>query len=590
MKALGFVSTLVLGGALTYGALELGLLPNGGVEQAGSSASEEKKPLYWVAPMDPNYRRDAPGKSPMGMDLIPFYGDEGGAQMGAGTVSIAPEVVNNLGVRTGIAERGQLSTHIRTVGYLGYNEEQVVHVHPRVDGWIEKSFIKTNGDKVEQGEPLFDLYSPTLVNAQEEFVFALGRKDARMIKAGEERLQALQVPQSFIERLKKTRQVSQTVRFFAPRAGVVDNLSIQDGFYVTPAKTLMSIADLSELWLEAEVFERQASWVKVGQTVDAELDFLPGETFHSRVDFIYPTLDANTRTLKVRVRLDNPDGRLKPKMFAHIDINAARDSEALLVPKEAVIRGAKQNRVVLALGDGRFKSIAVDVGAFSDSQAEILSGLQVGDRVVTSAQFLLDSESSKTSDFKRMATQDVMSGMDMNSADQQTPPENVWVTASVNSIDISNGKLNVNHDAIPDWNWPEMTMDFFAAEWLDLEALPLDTKVQLEVVRESSSRYVISDFIEEVPISESQAEASSALPENVWVSASVNSIDPANAKLNVNHGAIPEWNWPEMTMDFYAAEWLDLDALPLDTPLQLEIIRENSTRYVVSDFLATDGQ
>ena len=496
MKGLAYVGTLVLGGALTYGALQMGWLPSASQASSSSASSTEKQPLYWVAPMDPNYRRDEPGKSPMGMDLIPFYGDEGGEKMGAGTVSVASEVVNNLGGRTGVAERGQLSTHIRTVGYLGYNEEQIVHVHPRVDGWIEKSFIKTNGDKVEQGAPLFDLYSPTLVNAQEEFVFALGRKDARMIKAGEERLQALQVPQSFIDRLKKTRQVSQTVRFFAPRSGVVDNLSIQDGFYVTPAKTLMSIADLSELWLEAEVFERQASWVKVGQSVSAELDFLPGERFQSQVDFIYPTLDPNTRTLKVRVRLDNPDGRLKPKMFAHIDIDAKRQGETLLVPKEAVIRGAKQNRVVLALGDGRFKSIAVEVGAFSDKQAEILSGLQVGDQVVTSAQFLLDSESSKTSDFKRMTSAEDMSDKEMSSEAAAAPPENVWVKASVNSIDPGNGKLNVNHAAIAEWNWPKMTMDFYAAEWLDLEALPLDVDLQLEIIRESSTRYVVSDFLE----------------------------------------------------------------------------------------------
>lgn len=496
MKALGYMGALVLGGVLTYGVLEIGLLPNTGSDQGtGVAVSDEKQPLYWVAPMDPNYRRDGPGKSPMGMDLIPFYGDEGGEQMGAGTISIASEVVNNLGVRIGLAEQGQLSTHIRTVGYLGYNEEQVVHVHPRVDGWIEKSFIKTNGDKVEQGDPLFDLYSPTLVNAQEEFVFALGRKESRMITAGEERLQALQVPQSFIDRLKQTRKVSQTVRFYAPRSGVVDNLSIQDGFYVTPAKTLMSIADLSELWLEAEVFERQASWVKVGQAVSAELDFLPGETFQSTVDFIYPTLDANTRTLKVRVRLANPDARLKPKMFAHIDINATRASKALLVPKEAVIRGAKQNRVVLALGEGRFKSVAVEVGAFSDEQAEILSGLKSGDRVVTSAQFLLDSESSKTSDFKRMESAEGMSEMQTSPDEQQTPPENVWVNASVNSIDPANGKLNVNHAAIPEWNWPKMTMDFYAAEWLDLDTLPLDQPLQLEITRESSTRYSVSDFL-----------------------------------------------------------------------------------------------
>lgn len=498
MKAIGYIATMVFGGVLTYGVLQL--TPS---EATGEGAKGEKEPLYWVAPMDPNYRRDEPGKSPMGMDLIPFYGEEGGEQMGAGTVSIAPEVVNNLGVRTGVAQRGQLRTHIRTVGYLGYNEEQIVHVHPRVDGWIEKSFIKSNGDHVAQGEPLFDLYSPTLVNAQEELVFALNRQDARMVKAAQERLQALQVSERFIDRLKDTRQVSQTVRFYAPRSGVVDHLSIQDGFYVTPAKTLMTIADLSELWLEAEVFERQASWVKVGQSVTAELDFLPGESFRSEVDFIYPTLDPTTRTVKVRVRLDNSDGRLKPKMFAHIDIDAQRADEALLVSKEAVIRGAEQQRVVLALGEGRFKSVAVEVGAFSDEHAQILSGLKEGDRVVTSAQFLLDSESSKTSDFQRMAgskAEDAMTDMAMSEMDHgsqdttQEPPKNVWVNGSVNSIDTASSKLNVNHAPIPEWQWPEMTMDFHAAEWLELDAVPLDTPLQLEIIRESSTRYIVSDF------------------------------------------------------------------------------------------------
>ncbi|MBM6550350.1 efflux RND transporter periplasmic adaptor subunit [Marinomonas ostreistagni] len=499
MKVLPLIAAMALGGALTYGALQIA--PS---ETESTATSSEKEPLYWVAPMDPNYRRDEPGKSPMGMDLIPFYGDEGGAQMGAGTVSIAPEVVNNLGVRTALAERGQLSTQIRSVGYLDYNEEQISHVHPRVEGWVEKSFIKDNGAQVAKDAPLFDLYSPTLVNAQEEFVFALNRRDSRMVKAARERLQALQVPQRFIERLEQTRKVSQAVRFYAPRAGVVDNLSIQDGFYVTPSKTLMSIANLSELWLEAEVFERQASWVRVGQPVTAKLDFLPGQSFQSEVDFIYPTLDPTTRTLKVRVRLDNPEGRLKPKMFAHINIAAKGPADALLVPKEAVIRGADQQRVVLALGEGRFKSIAVEVGAFSESQAQILSGLKDGDRVVTSAQFLLDSESSKTSDFKRMASSSEhaeMSDMEMaemaqteQQADVETVPENVWVKASVNSIDTANGKLNVNHGPIPEWDWPEMTMDFYAAEWLELEAVPLDTPLQLEIIRESSTRYSVSDF------------------------------------------------------------------------------------------------
>ncbi|MFT6406337.1 MAG: Cu(I)/Ag(I) efflux system membrane fusion protein [Marinomonas primoryensis] len=518
MKVIGYIGVFVLGGVLSATGYHFGLQAfntlNGEMNSGTTNAmaKDEKLPLYWVAPMDPNYRRDKPGQSPMGMDLIPFYGAaQGSDSAGVGTVSISPEVVNNLGVRTGKVFEGMLKPEIRTVGYLAYNEDKIVHIHPRVEGWIEKSFIKSNGDSVEKGQPLFDLYSPTLVNAQEEFVFALARKDKRMINAGEERLKALQVPSDFIQTLRAKRKVSQTVRFFSPQSGVIDNLGIQDGFYIKPGTTLMSIADLSEVWLDAEVFERQAHRVAVGQPVEAVMDFLPGKTFASNVDFIYPTLNAKNRTLRVRIRLDNPDQLLKPDMFAHVRIETTEPGQRRLIPKEALIRGGEQNRVVLALGEGRYKSIAVETGAFGDDYVEILDGLVLGDDVVTSAQFLLDSESSKSSDFKRMnadSNHTAMSASALSVSDMSDnkmsgqaepvakPANNVWVAARINRIDATTRMVNVNHEAISDWNWPKMTMDFVLADWLELDELPIGKNIQLEITRESSTKFAVTDFFD----------------------------------------------------------------------------------------------
>jgi len=398
-----FIATVAAaaGGALTYALL------GGPVDRAGEVATGEPQPLYWVAPMDPNYRRDQPGKSPMGMDLIPVYEEPGaGSPRGAGTVEISPEVVNNLGVRTAPVTRGALPADIRTVGYVQYDEDRRVHIHPRVEGWIEKLYVKASGDPVEAGQPLYELYSPQLVNAQEEFLLALRRDNQRLLQAAEDRLLALQLAPEFIARLRRDQQLRQTVTFHAPLTGVVDNLAVREGFFVRPDTTLMSVGVLDEVWVEAEVFARQAPLVAVGLPVTMTLEYLPGRRWEGEVDYLYPSLDEQTRTLRVRLRFANEDGDLKPNMFAQVIIRAPAGAPGLLVPREAVIRGPDDDRVVLALGEGRFKSVAVELGRIDERDAEILAGLREGDEVVVSAQFLLDSESSKTSDFRRMQALD----------------------------------------------------------------------------------------------------------------------------------------------------------------------------------------
>ncbi|SHF68073.1 membrane fusion protein, Cu(I)/Ag(I) efflux system [Modicisalibacter ilicicola DSM 19980] len=382
---------------------------------------DSQEPLYWVAPMDPNYRRDQPGKSPMGMDLIPVYEEEGDEQDdGAGVVRISPAIENNLGVRTAHVDKGVFDSEIRTIGYVQYDEDQLVHIHPRVEGWIEKLYVTSEGDPVEKGEPLYDIYSPTLVNAQQELVLAVNRGNPRLIRAAEERLQALQVPATTIQAVKNSKRVHQSITIYAPQDGVVDNLNIREGFFVKPGTSMLSIGALEEVWVVGEVFERQAALVEEGDEVTLTSEYLPGKTWNGTVDYIYPTLNSKTRTAQVRTRLDNSDRLLKPNMFMQLTIHSRSDNTAQQIPREALIRTGEQNRVVLALGDGKFKSIEVEVGRIGEDVVEILDGLAVGERIVTSAQFLLDSESSKTSDFMRMdhaqndsaQAQDEHAGMD----------------------------------------------------------------------------------------------------------------------------------------------------------------------------------
>jgi Cu(I)/Ag(I) efflux system membrane fusion protein len=371
---------------------------NGGT--AATSDGGEREILYWVAPMDANFRRDGPGKSPMGMDLVPVYADEVDSQ--PGTVKIDPTVVNNLGVRTAQAERGELPRHIDTVGYVQFDEDTLHHVHTRVDGWIEKLATKATGDPVEKGQLLFELYSPTLVNAKQEFLAALRSNNTVLLQASRERLTALGVTESQIASLEKDRTAGQRVRVYAEADGVIAHLAVREGIYITPANEVMSIAELDKVWVLAEVFEREAAWVRPGQMAMVELDYLPGKMWHGTVDYVYPELDPKTRTLTVRIRFDNEDEMLRPNMFARVTIHAEDTGPVVHVPREAVIRGGSIDRVVVDLGEGRYRSRPVTLGIESNDRVAIRSGLEAGEKIVISGQFLIDSESNIEAALARM--------------------------------------------------------------------------------------------------------------------------------------------------------------------------------------------
>lgn len=526
------IIAIIIGAAIGAGTLGLFLNPN---SEGPKTNSEEKKPLYWVAPMDSNYRRDKPGKSPMGMDLIPVYEDESSTDdFGPGAVRVAPHVVNNLGVRTAPVELENMHTEISTVGYVQYDEDKLIHIHPRVDGWIEKLYVKAEGDPVEKGQPLYSLYSPQLVNAQEELLIALKRNNGSLVTAAKDRLKALQLSAGLIKELEQTKKVQQTITFYSPQAGVVDGLKIREGFYVKPGDTLLSIGKLDQVWVEAEVFERDAALIKEGLPVSMTLDYLPGEDWTGVVDYVYPALNSKTRTLRVRLKFGNPDFQLKPNMFAQVSIHANQADSAIIVPKEAVIRTGKQDRVVLALGDGQFKSIEVTIGRVDKDSIEILSGLNEDDVVVTSAQFLIDSESSKSSDFKRMTHDEV--------------PNSIWMQGQVNSVMTGHRMVNITHGPAEAWDWPEMTMDFNVAENVDVDSLKSGQSLHFEVSKTEDSGYEVTG----IHIM-SQPEVSSAT-----VSGLINEITLGNRTFNISRGPIEKWDRPAATMDFIVAENIEI--------------------------------
>jgi Cu(I)/Ag(I) efflux system membrane fusion protein len=369
---------------------------NGGDDHA----AVESKPLYWVAPMDSNYRRDEPGLSPMGMELVPVYSDEGNSS--EGVVIIAPEVVQNIGVRTSKVELGMLSRNIGTVGFVGVDEDLTSHIHVRSAGWIEDLRIKAEGEEVKKGDLLFRFYSPDIANAKSELVQAIRSNNSALISASKARLLALDVPLSQINRIVSKDKVDDLVEVYAPQDGIITKLNVAEGMHIGPGTTILSLADLASVWINAEVFEDEAPWLKSGAKATVQVPFLPERKWLGIVNYVYPIVDPKTRTIRARLVLDNADFALKPNMYANVEIEAEIFHHTMKIPREALIRTGSSNRVIEAMGGGHFRPVAVTVGIESGNYVQILTGLTEGMEIVTSGQFLIDSEASLNSGFGRM--------------------------------------------------------------------------------------------------------------------------------------------------------------------------------------------
>jgi Cu(I)/Ag(I) efflux system membrane fusion protein len=440
----------------------------------------EKKPLYWVAPMDPNFRRNEPGKSPMGMDLLAVYADDSASN----TVSISAVVEQNLGVRTSKAERRSLWRKVEATGYIGFDESRLSQINVRTEGWVQRLLVETEGERVKKGQLLFEFYSPQLVNAQKEYIQAKRRNENRMVTAAEQKLLALGMAASGIQRLNQSGKVSESIQVLAPQDGIITSLNVQEGIFIKPATEVMSLADLSSVWLQAGVFESQAEWVAEAQSAEARLNYMPGEVFSGRVDYVYPVLDPVTRSLQVRLRFENPGERMKPNMYARVTIFGKSHPGALSIPREALIRGAQFDRVVVALDDGHFVVREVISGIESGEWVEITSGLKVGDEVVTSSQFLIDSEASMAGSIQRLDSSNMMDG--------ETAAKVVFGSGIVQAIDSEARRIRVSHGPIEDLGWAAMTMEFDVLPGVGLESVQIGQNIRFELHASAVGDYQIN--------------------------------------------------------------------------------------------------
>ncbi|VAW92267.1 Probable Co/Zn/Cd efflux system membrane fusion protein [hydrothermal vent metagenome] len=446
-----------------------------------AKGSGEKVISYYRHPHKPTITSKVPKKDEMGMDYIAIYAEESDD---SSNVVISPRIVQNMGVRTEKATKSPLWRRIQTVGYIGFDETKLRHVHLRTNAWIEKLYVKSAGERVKKGDVLFEAYSPTLVNAQEEFLNAYRSTSKNLRKASEDRLRALGINSITINEIKKSGTVQQNIKIYADQNGIVSNLNIREGAHVKPSTEILSLADLSSVWLLAEVFERQTDWVKVGQSAEIYLSYLPGNVWEGRVEYVYPSLNQKTRTLKVRIRLENPGEQLKPNMFAAVLIYGGAKNNVVSIPREALIRVGGEQRVIVQVKPGEFSAKNVVSGIESGDFIEIKSGIDEGDIVVTSAQFLIDSEASLKASLNRM------SDFETTESDNK---KKITGSGVIKSLKPAENKINLAHNPIEALGWPAMVMDFAITQDVSLDDFQVEDKIEFTLI-EGSDGYSINSI------------------------------------------------------------------------------------------------
>jgi Cu(I)/Ag(I) efflux system membrane fusion protein len=370
-------------------------------ETALEHARKHLDPKF-VCPMHPQIVRDDEGTCPIcGMDLVEKMIDAGEGRQP--TVQISSAVINSMGVRTDVARNTTLWKTIETVGRIDYDETRMAHVHPRASGWMETLNLRAEGDPIARGQLIGRFYSEEILSAQVDFLIALDQPGGNAkVDQARNRLRLLGVPEFTISAIQNKRESVNTVPVISNADGVVTMLGARQGMYVTPDREIVTIADLSRIWVIVDIYEHQIDWLAEGVSAKIRVPAYPGRAWEGQVEYIYPALDPQSRTLQVRLAFDNPDGLLKANMFADVVIYGGPRRDTLAVPAEALIETGKRRAVVRALGNGRFRPVDVVTGMRADGMVEIFSGLKAGDEVVVSGQFLIDSEASLQASFMRM--------------------------------------------------------------------------------------------------------------------------------------------------------------------------------------------
>lgn len=375
---------------------------------ATPAAGGGRKILYWHDPMHPQYKSDKPGTAPdCGMELVPRYADEeAGTGMAAGTVKITADKQQLIGVRTATVGREMLTRSLRTTGQLTADETKIAHVHVKVNGFIDRVFVDYVGQLVKKGQPLFTVYSPDLVATEEEYLIAkrgektlggsqfpeVSQGSQSLLRSARERLKLWDISDDQIKKLDESGEVSRTLTFYSPIGGFVTDRKAFPQTSVNPDTELYTMADLSTIWVNADVYEYEVPFVKVGQGAQMHLSYYPGKTYTGRVSFIYPTVDPVARTVRVRIEFPNPKFELKPQMFANVDLQINYGNQ-IAVPQEAVLDSGNQQYVFVVHDGGTFEPRMIQIGAKLDGKVVVLSGLKPGETIVTSGNFLIDSES-----------------------------------------------------------------------------------------------------------------------------------------------------------------------------------------------------
>lgn len=446
--ALAGVAIAALAGAGGYGAARLLKAPSPPPVAAGVPGA---KPLYWYDPMVPAQHFDKPGKSPfMDMQLVPRYAADapGAAVQG---VQIDPAITQSLGVRLVAVERGSFGDGLDATGVLDFNQRQVAIVQARAAGFVQHVYARAPGDVVPAGAPIADLLVPSWGGAQAEYLAVRQSGGPALEAAARQRLRLLGMPDSLIEAVARDGRARTVVTVTTPQGGAIQTLDVRQGMTVNMGQTLAQISGLGSVWLNAAVPEALGGQVKVGQAARADLAAFPDEVFTGRVTAILPATQIDSHTLQVRIELPNPAGRLHPGMFATVHLSGAAHP-ALFVPSEAVIRTGKRALVMVAGDGGRFQPVAVQIGREDADRTEILAGLDEGQKVVASGQFLIDSEAS-------------LAGVQARPLARAAAPQSAAAGAALYETRgrieaLAAGSITLSHEPVPAIGWPAMTMTF----------------------------------------------------------------------------------------------------------------------------------
>ena len=469
---------------------------------AASAQTDGGKPapklLYYRNPMGLPDTSPTPKKDPMGMEYIPVYEGEASEEpAAAGTLRISTEKIQKLGVRTEKAELRSLDKQVRATGRVEPDEQRIYTITPKFEGYVERLHVNITGQPVAKGQALFDVYSPELVSAQREYAIAADGV-AALKNAGSEaqagmkqlaesalmRLHNWDVSDEQIRALANSGATRRTLSFRSPVAGIVTEKKILQGMRFMPGESLYQIADLSRVWVVADVVEQDIGLVHSGATAHVRIDAYPDKVFEGRIGYVYPTLNAETRTVAVRIELANPGLLLKPAMFARVDIPVGGKGQVVTVPTSAVIDSGTRRIVLVAEGEGRFAPREVKLGARGDNHVQVLEGVKVGEDVVVAANFLIDAESNLKA---------ALGGFE---APGQTPPvakgAGHRVDATVESLDPQAGTVMLEHGPVASLKWPAMSMEFKLANPAQQSSLAPGAKVTVEFVERQPGEWVIT--------------------------------------------------------------------------------------------------